>query len=98
MATQPTFSRYDAEPVPVTARQSNSRSSRDSKERNDPFKLRALPHEDVFFFCKRIDNSRLIREQVPRTRGACLRFVGAACVLLLMVGGAFAPSVAGTLA
>ena len=32
----------------------------------DPFQLRALPQEDVFFYCKKIDNSRLVREPDPQ--------------------------------
>ena len=36
----------------------------------DAFKLRALPNEDVYFFVKRIDNSRLTRSLEPsRLRG-----------------------------
>ena len=32
----------------------------------NPFQLRALPQEDVFFYCKKIDNSRLVREADPQ--------------------------------
>jgi hypothetical protein len=64
----------------------------------DPFRLRALPQEDVFFYCKKIDNSRVIREPDPQARGACWSAIGAACVLLALLASAFAPSVASTLA
>ena len=40
--------------------------------------LRALPQEDVFFFCKKIDNSRLVREPDPKARGTCWNAIGAA--------------------
>ncbi len=64
----------------------------------DPFQLRALPQEDVFFHCKKIDNSRLVREPDPQARGACWSAIGVAGVLLALLTGVLAPSVAGTLA
>ena len=36
-----------------------------------PYVLRSLPYEDVFFFSKKIDNSRVVKEADPRARGAC---------------------------
>ena len=68
------------------------------KQEREPFRLRALPHEDVFFYSKKIDNSRLVREEDPRGRGACWSAIGAACVVLTLITGVLAPSVAGTLA
>ncbi|MGD0499530.1 MAG: hypothetical protein ABSC23_13960 [Bryobacteraceae bacterium] len=64
----------------------------------DLFQLRALPHEDLFFFSKKVDNSRLVREADPQAGRRCLSAVGAACVLLAFLCAALAPSVAGTLA
>jgi hypothetical protein len=64
----------------------------------DPFLLRALPHEDVFLYSKKIDNSRLVREADPQARGACWSAIGAACVALALLTSVLAPSVAGTLA
>jgi len=77
---------------PATARPATVRVER------DPFLLRALPQEDVFFYCKRIDNSRLVREPDPQARGACWSTIGAACVLLALLTGVLAPNVAATLA
>ena len=54
----------------------------------DPFQLRTLPQEDVFFYCKKIDNSRLVREADPRARGACWSAIGAAGVVLVLLTGA----------
>jgi hypothetical protein len=94
MATMPAFFRlFDApayseatrRPVPLRA------------ERN-PFELRALPQEDVFFYCKKIDNSRLVREHDPQAHGACWSAIGGAAVVLALLGGVLAPSVASTLA
>ena len=64
----------------------------------DPYRLRPLPQEDVFFYCKRIDNGRLVREDDPKARGACWSAVAAVSVVLALLTAALAPSVAGTLA
>src|SRR5437763_2315429 len=59
--------------------------------------LRALPQEDVFFFCKKIDNSRLVREPDPKARGTCWNVIGAACLAVLSLGIVLAPKVASTM-
>jgi len=69
-----------------------------AKPERDPFQLRALPQEDVFFHCKKIDNSRLVREADPQARGACWSAIGAACVLLAVATSVLVPNVASTLA
>ena len=96
MATLPAFlrrmeapARAEAAPRPAPA---------PTRAERDPFFLRPLPHEDVFFYCKKIDNSRLVREADPRARGACWSAIGAACVALAVLVSLLAPSVAGTLA
>jgi hypothetical protein len=60
--------------------------------------LRALPREDVFLYCKRIDNSRLVREPDPQARGACWSAIGAACVLVVVLTSVLVPNVASTIA
>jgi len=64
----------------------------------DPYQLRPLPHEHLFLYNKRIDNSRLVREPDPKSKGACWNAIGAASVLAILVASAFAPSVATTIA
>ena len=89
MATMPVFfRRTDApaysearRPVPVRAARS-------------PFELRALPQEDVFFYCKKVDNTRLVREHDPQAHGACWSAVGGAAVVLALLGGVLFPNVA----
>jgi len=76
----------------AAARQAPSRAER------DPFQLRALPQEHVIFFCKKIDNSRLVRDNDPKARGACWSAIGAACLAVALLTGVLAPSVASTLA
>src|SRR5512138_2445235 len=68
-----------------------------SKKQPDPYALRAIPNEDVFFYCKRIEN-RVVRQADPRSRGACWSAIGAACVLAALLTSALAPGVANTLA
>jgi len=91
MATLPAFLRR-MEPPARTPRPTPLRAER------DPFQLRPLPHEDVFLFCKKIDNSRLVREADPQARGACWSAIGAASVAVLLLAILLAPSGAGTLA
>jgi|SRR5690348_959116 len=92
MATLPAFLRKnEAAPAPAAAAETVTRAVRRRVER-DPYRLRALPHDDIFFYCKRIDNSRLVREADPQSRGACWNAIGAACVLLAVLTTAFAPT------
>ena len=93
MATMPAFLRRTETPVLETAHNTPR-----CPAQRDPFQLRTLPQEDVFFYCKKIDNSRLVREADPRARGACWSAIGAAGVVLVLLTGAFAPTVAATLA
>lgn len=64
----------------------------------DPYQLRVLPCEDVFFYSKKIDNSRLVRQADPRSRGACWSAIGAAFLVLALLTGVLAPGAANTLA
>ncbi len=64
----------------------------------NPYALRALPQADVFFYCKKINNSRLVREPDPKARGACWSAIGVACVILAGFAGVLAPTVANTFA
>lgn len=61
------------------------------------FVLRALPHEDVFFFAKKIDNSRLVREADPKAGAACWHVIGAACLAVVSLGVASVPKVTSTM-
>ena len=90
MATLPTFFRRTSETDPPALP--------GTRPERDPFQLRALPQEDVLFFCKRIDNSRLVREADPQARGACWSAIGAACLLLALLTSVLVPNVASTLA
>jgi cell division protein FtsL len=63
----------------------------------ESFELRALPAEDVYFYSKRIDNSRVVRQADPQARGDCLATIGAACLLIGLLATAAAPKLGGIL-
>lgn len=64
----------------------------------DPYKLRALPNDDVYFFVKRIDNSRVVRQADPSSKGQCMSAIGATCVLAVLAGSVMAPKLGSVLA
>lgn len=64
----------------------------------DQYELRPFPLEDVFFYCKKIDNSRLVREADPKSSGACWSAIIAAAAIVTLLTGALVPSVANTVA
>jgi hypothetical protein len=94
MATQSTFFGTPETPAaePFALRREAPRAERDR------CKLRVYPHEDVVFFCKKIDNSRLVREADPRAGGACWTVIGAATLVLAFLTGILAPNVMNTVA
>ena len=93
MATQPAYwNKTEAQGADLAGR----RTAPVRAERTT-YRLRALPHEDVFFYSKKIDNSRLVREADPRSRGDCWSAIGAAGLVLVLLTGVLAPSVANTL-
>jgi hypothetical protein len=53
------------------------------------YRLRPLPNEDVYFYSKRMDNSRLARQADPRVRRLCWGWIGRASmvgILLVIMG------------
>ena len=93
MATLATIlRRFESEAVPAAA----ERPAR--KAAPDPHRLRELPNEDIFFFVKRVDNSRLVREADPRSRHQCWSAIGAACAVVALLVTALMPGVASTMA
>lgn len=96
MATIPEFlTRQTLASIQATPERMYERMDRPER---DLFQLRALPFEDVYFRAKKIDNSKLVREADPRAGGACWKVIGAACLMLALLGGVLAPSVANTVA
>ncbi len=65
-------------------------ASRADAGNDQPFRIRAIAHEQIYFFAKRIDNSRVVREADPRagkiawrTIGSC--FTGAVMLVALLL-------------
>jgi len=71
---------------------------RETGLRKNPYALRALPYEDLYFYRKSIDNSRLVRQHDPHEGSECWSTIGALCVVTIIVITTLAPSVAGLLA
>jgi hypothetical protein len=63
--------------------------------RQTPYLLRALPNEDIYFYAKRIDNSRLVREADPKSKLECWSTIGAVCAVAAVLITSLVPSVAG---
>ncbi len=59
--------------------------------------LRALPNDSIYFYSKRIDNSRIVRQADPAARGECWGAVGAAGVLLMIGASIITPHVGSVL-
>jgi cell division protein FtsL len=56
----------------------------------DPFLLRPFPSEDLYFYCKKVDNSRVRRESDPQGLRKCwhaasIAFAAALFVMILML-------------
>jgi hypothetical protein len=66
--------------------------------KSDPYRLPSLPQDDLFFYCKKIDNQRLVREADPRARGACWSAIGVASLLVAVLAGVLVPGAASTTA
>jgi hypothetical protein len=60
--------------------------------------LRPLPNDAIYFYSKKIDNSRIVRQADPEARGECWGAVGAAGVLLMLGASIIAPHVGSVLA
>ncbi len=54
--------------------------------------LRAFPNEDLYFFVKRIDNSRIVRQSDPQARRACWKMIGSVGIAATLLIGVLLPS------
>jgi hypothetical protein len=60
---------------------------------SDPLALPGLPNDDVHFYCKRIDNSRLVRQADTEVRGELTAIAGAFAAAMIIAGMMIAPGV-----
>ena len=73
----------------------SSEPRRAETTRPNSYLLRALPNEDIFFYVKRVDNSRVVREPDPRAKAECWSSIGAVCAVAAVLITSLAPGVAG---
>jgi hypothetical protein len=103
MATLATFirdtsARRNSRPAPSRDAMMAAAGYEGARAQADPFLLRALPSDGIYFYSKKIDNSRVVRQADPEARGECWSAVGAAGVLLMLGASIIAPHVGSVLA
>ncbi len=64
----------------------------------DPSRIRAFANEDVFFFTKRIDNSRVVRQEDPRVGRVCWSMIGLSMTGAVALVAVMLPSLYGAFA
>lgn len=65
---------------------------------HDPYALRSLPNEDIYFFVKDISNARVVRESDPHERTAAWKLIASAGVTAVLLICVLLPSAYGLLA
>jgi hypothetical protein len=60
--------------------------------------VRTFANEDIYFFVKRIDNSRVVRQTDPQAGGVCWKMIGSVGAAALLLIGVLLPSAYGLLA
>jgi cell division protein FtsL len=69
-----------------------------TRQVSDMYTLRAVPNEDVYFFTKRIDNSRVLRQADPKARARDWKMVGGAGFAAISLIAMLLPSAYGLMA
>lgn len=75
-----------------------SRAQFPKRTEADRFILRPMPNEDIHVFVKKIDNTRVVREQDPRANASAWRTISMAGIFALVVVGFIVPIANGYLA
>jgi hypothetical protein len=60
--------------------------------------VRAFANEDIYFYVKRIDNSRVVRQADPKAGRICWKTIGSVAAAALLLIGVLLPSAYGLLA
>ncbi|MFN0100855.1 MAG: hypothetical protein ACKV2U_02065 [Bryobacteraceae bacterium] len=55
------------------------------------YQLRPMPNEDIHVFVKKIDNSRVVREQDPKANASAWKTISMACLFAMIVVGLIVP-------
>src|SRR5579884_2484281 len=61
-------------------------------------RLRPFANEDILFYVKRIDNSRVVRAADPAARGRCWKLIGSVVGAVVLLIGVLLPSAYGLMA
>jgi hypothetical protein len=61
-------------------------------------RVRAFANEDIYFFTKRIDNSRVVRQADPKSGGVCWKLIGSVVAAVVLLVGVLLPGAYGLLA
>jgi hypothetical protein len=64
----------------------------------EDYRQRLIPYEDVYFFSKKVDNSRLVRQPDPHARKKCWKVIGASSLGALVLMALLLPSMLGMIA
>lgn len=54
-------------------------------------RVRAFANDDIYFWTKRIDNTRVVRAADPRSRGTCWRLIGSVGIAVILLIGVLLP-------
>jgi hypothetical protein len=60
--------------------------------------LRPFANDDIFFYVKRFDNTRVVREADPQARGTCWKLIGSVVAAVMLLISVLLPSAYGLLA
>ena len=77
-------------PAAHAAEQATARANRPEETRKAP--LRDLPNEDIYFYVKRINNTRVVRQENPAQRATCWKTIGGVSLAALVLIGLLLPS------
>lgn len=58
---------------------------------DNPYRIRPVANEQTYFFAKKIDNSRVVRQADPRSGRICWRWIGSAFTATLAVVALLSP-------
>jgi hypothetical protein len=78
--------------------QGMERASETARGMDSSTRLRPFANEDILFFVKRIDNSRVVRAADPAARGRCWRLIGSVVGAAVLLIGVLLPSSYGLMA
>jgi hypothetical protein len=78
--------------------QGMERANEDARGGDSYTRLRPFSNEDILFYVKRIDNSRVVRAADPAARGRCWKLIGSVVGATVLLIGVLLPSAYGLMA